>query len=204
MRIGLTCRIVQAQGYTEVRDALAHEWHGFLEASLPGWPWMPVPNLGKRAKSYAEAWELDAFILTGGETPGRAPLRDETEASILDMALARGLPVFGICRGAQFINSYFGGRLSMCDTTVHVAARHEIDSDLWSPRKVNSYHEKVIRKEDLADGLLPLATATYLSIEAFAHAALPVRAVMWHPERESSPDPRDVSMFKKFFAEAAR
>lgn len=203
MRIGVTCRIVQAEGYPEARDALAHDWSSFLAAALPGGLWTPVPNLGVRAVRFAEAWGLDAFIFSGGETPGQAPLRDETEAALLDLAVARGLPVFGVCRGAQFIQTCFGGKLSPCDRSAHVAARHTIDSALWGPRTVNSYHGQSIRKEDLADGLTCLAVAKDSSVEALAHESLPIQAVMWHPEREPDPDPLDIAMLEKLFTEAA-
>lgn len=39
------------------------------------------------------------------------PLRDNVEYALLDYALAHDLPVFGICRGAQVLNCYFGGTL---------------------------------------------------------------------------------------------
>lgn len=37
--------------------------------------------------------------------------RDELEWRVLERALARGLPVLGICRGAQVLNVFFGGSL---------------------------------------------------------------------------------------------
>ena len=40
-----------------------------------------------------------------------APERDRMELILLDEALSRGMPVFGICRGLQFINAALGGTL---------------------------------------------------------------------------------------------
>lgn len=48
------------------------------------------------------------FSLTTSEVDRE---RDEFEASCLERALDKGLPVLGICRGAQFINVHLGGDL---------------------------------------------------------------------------------------------
>nr|MBP6802004.1 gamma-glutamyl-gamma-aminobutyrate hydrolase family protein [Zoogloea sp.] len=104
MRIGVTSRIVEAQGYREARDALAHDWAVFLAAALPGVAWMQLPNLGgEHIVPYCEQWEIDRLILSGGEDIGVSALRDQTELRLLDWAEVRGVPVLGICRGMQLI-----------------------------------------------------------------------------------------------------
>ena len=37
--------------------------------------------------------------------------RDATERAMVGWALARGVPVLGVCRGMQFLQAYLGGRL---------------------------------------------------------------------------------------------
>lgn len=67
---------------------------------------------------------LDALVVGGGADIGAAlydpladeieaqdPDRDEFEIEALDSAFARGLPVLGICRGAQLMNVVLGGSL---------------------------------------------------------------------------------------------
>ncbi len=47
LRLGLTMRVVEASGYYEPRDALAHDWQHCLQRILPGACWMPIPNIGE-------------------------------------------------------------------------------------------------------------------------------------------------------------
>ncbi len=68
--------------------------------------------------------EMDGFVLQGGsdmapESYGEVPIgkwkgdahRDQYELRILDFAVTNSVPVFGICRGFQLMNVYFGGTL---------------------------------------------------------------------------------------------
>src|ERR1700681_2123526 len=89
------------------------------------------------------------------------PLKDEIEIRLLRMALRRGLPILGICRGSQLLNVVCGGtlygdvqkekksRLKHIDYAHYDSYRHRIAivpaSPLahWYQRRslrVNSYH----------------------------------------------------------------
>ncbi|MGO3693915.1 gamma-glutamyl-gamma-aminobutyrate hydrolase family protein [Marinobacter sp.] len=80
---------------------------------------------------------LDGLVLSGGthvhpERYGQEPqvsarydrARDTTDQLLLEQAEAVGIPVLGICRGAQFINIFHGGSLCQNVTPLRVNTRH--------------------------------------------------------------------------------
>jgi len=67
---------------------------------------------------------VDGVVITGGHdvdpvlyaaapevTPKYDAERDALESAVIDQALANGLPLLGICRGAQLLNIHLGGSL---------------------------------------------------------------------------------------------
>jgi putative glutamine amidotransferase len=80
---------------------------------------------------------LDGLVLSGGTHvhPGRYgqepqvsarydKVRDTTEYHLLEQAESVGIPVLGICRGAQFINIFHGGSLCQNVTPLRTNTRH--------------------------------------------------------------------------------
>ncbi|WP_298448076.1 type 1 glutamine amidotransferase [uncultured Marinobacter sp.] len=80
---------------------------------------------------------LDGLVLSGGthvhpERYGQQPqvsakydkARDSTDRLLLEQAESIGIPVLGICRGAQFINIFHGGSLCQNVTPLRVNTRH--------------------------------------------------------------------------------
>lgn len=160
---------------------------------------------------------LDALILTGGEdiNPRRyrenpipelgkiAPARDAFDFALMDVALARKLPVLGICRGCQVINVYFGGTLWQ-DLPSRFPARHKLlhrqkinsakphhgleilpgsrlAKSIGATRvRVNSLHHQAVK--DVAPGFKATARATDGVIEAIEGEKVPVLGVQFHPE----------------------
>lgn len=97
--------------------------------------------------------------------------------------------IFGICRGIQIINVYFGGSLiqdigdSHKDGVMH-NIRVDKDSFLYACYKkevmeVNSYHHEVINK--LGNGLKVVARSMDNYIEAIEGDD--IYALQWHPEK---------------------
>lgn len=80
---------------------------------------------------------LDGLVLSGGthvhpERYGQQPQvtarydqkRDSTDYRLLEQAEQIGIPVLGICRGAQLINVFHGGSLCQNVTPLRVNTRH--------------------------------------------------------------------------------
>jgi putative glutamine amidotransferase len=149
-----------------------------------------------------------------GQAPAGAldlePDRDALEAEAWAAAIARGVPILGLCRGLQAINVFSGGSL-LQHVDGHVGAayghgpaathplRVEPSSRLagWiggtAELEVNSYHHQGIRPDDLAAGLVATAWADSSAgplVEGLEAAdGRFIVGVQCHPERtESTPD----------------
>lgn len=207
--IALTMRLTRHEypnGTEEIRDALARDWWNFLEQALPGRALWPVPNIGENIAGMARALPLSGLILTGGEDWGVYPARDSTEHALLRLAQERSLPVLGVCRGAQVLNSALGGE-SPHPVSDHAGTRHRIDMQARAGlpvkesdvREVNSFHNMGLLKEDLAPSLHAWATAQDNTVEAFSSQEGLLCGILWHPERETCADIRDIQLFQYHF-----
>lgn len=187
-------------GGMEIRDALAGEWWHFLEQALPNIPVIPLPNIGQRIAVWLQKLPVSGLILSGGDDWGVFPQRDATEREMVCWAESRGLPILGVCRGAQVLNRLMGGQTGTGFGAQHAGTRHIIHS-MGRPicrqtsLEVNSYHNCGIRQTDLAPGLIPLALADDGSIEAFSSADGRLTGIMWHPEREAMAQEHDIHLF---------
>jgi putative glutamine amidotransferase len=164
--------------------------------------------------------EMDAFVFQGGVdlapgTYGDEPIengrwlgdayRDAYELKIMDYAFKNKKPVFGICRGFQLINAYFGGKLYQ-DLTLETKTKvHHRDADLYDQIshethlseggmladlykkgsiQTNTVHHQGIKT--LGKDLIEEAKCAEDGIiEAFTYKDMSdnfVLAVQWHPE----------------------
>lgn len=185
MRIGLTQRVEEIKAYKERRDCLDQQWAVFCE-TMKGIP-VPLSNSISDIEYYLSRLELDALIFTGGNdlaslpNPNApAPERDRFEKEALIWARKNRKPTLGVCRGMQFINSFFDGKLKQAEG--HAGTLHQIFYDNQS-FSVNSYHNWVIAEENLGMELCPIAVDETGNIEAFRHEHDPLLGIMWHPER---------------------
>ena len=132
------------------------------------------------------------------------PERDRWEFAAVREALARGLPIFAICKGLQVFNVALGGTLKL-DIKGHNLPEQR-DRDVQPLRhsrrashrfaKVNSAHHQAI--EQLGDDLEVDAWSAHDGIIEQIHLRrYPfARAVQYHPER----NPVYESLFEDFFA----
>ena len=150
---------------------------------------------------------------------------DKLEFRVLDYAKERGLPVFGVCRGLQVLNVYYGGSLIQdipseyegeC-VVVHrrgaksePEAKHPIRINKGSLLRsllgaeevvVNSSHHQAVK--DLAPGFVVTARSEDGIAEAIERRGeLLVFGVQFHPERLRPDDRRFNGVFKHFVEQA--
>ncbi len=195
MKIGVTTRVVSANGYSENRDALAQVWGHFLAQALPNAIWMSLPNLGPtEIVPYCQSWGIDRLIFSGGDDIGTVPLRDATELSLLTWSAQQKIPALGICRGMQLMAYRSGIRVTPIKG--HAATRHALHGT--RDDIVNSFHNLCLA--ECPDGYEVLAQSEDGCIEAIRHTILPWEGWMWHPEREVVFASRDIERLKDLFA----
>jgi len=175
--------------------------------------------------------QLDGLMLSGGgdidparygaqpapQTTSVREERDTAEFALFAAALARRLPVLGICRGLQIINVARGGRLhqhlpavvghdghapvpgAFGTHPVRVTPGSRLAGILGrDDADVPTHHHQAVDR--LGDGLTATAWASDGTIEAFeldAGESPFVLAVQWHPEAGDDP-----SLFQALVAAA--
>lgn len=154
---------------------------------------------------------LDGLVLSGGthvhpERYGQEPMvtarydrkRDATDQSLLEQAEVIGIPVLGICRGAQLINVFHGGSLCQNVTPLRVNTRHRpLLLPLQTVRVVgpsrlgqlmpspvigaNRIHSQAIKR--LGRGLRVTALDNDLFVQAIESTRGQwLMGIQWHPE----------------------
>ena len=228
MIIAVSMHVLEKSSYPETCDALSHDWVRLLEPL--GVTPLLVPNTLRNPAQYAEELQISGVLLTGGNDIGRqsgepwsvssdvAECRDRTERSLLDVALARQVPMLGVCRGMQFLNVYFGGTL-VRDVAVwthgeqHVAVQHRltiIDADYRQQLggretfSTNSFHHHGVTLGTLAPRLKPIAVSSGQVVEALYHPTLPVLGLQWHPEREGPDQQVGATLIRQWLDWCAR
>lgn len=191
-----TQRVEIVESYGERRDCADQNIPRFLEAC--GYLPVPIPNVVCALDEYIEGTAPAGILLTGGNSlikyGGNAQERDDTDRRLLEIAIEKGIPVYGFCRGMQSILDYFGCRLE--NVSGHVAVRHQLQGE-WGALTVNSYHNQACR--EVKEPLRVTGRADDGVVEAAECQGLRIMATMWHPERENPFAKDDVERVKKFF-----
>ena len=186
-----------------------------------GWRIFPLVALnlwlaGGRARRWgagrpADLEEVDGLIIGGGDdispdlydgqivTSARLdPARDALERALVEAAIARGIPVLGICRGAQMINVALGGNLHQDAYGTYTASdrcwtilpkkRIAVEPGTrlaeiagTAPMKVNALHSQAVDR--LGADLVVAARDRGGMIQAVERTRDPFAlGVQWHPE----------------------
>ncbi len=227
----------------DVKDVDLYRWHAAAEtycraviAGLRGTP-LVLPSLAG-VDIDAVLDRVDGVMLTGSRSnvhparygeaadPRSEPYdtaRDETSFALIRRAIARGVPLFAICRGMQELNVALGGTLHVeiqempgrddhrapdsTDQRERFAIRQDVllapggtlATALSTDRiRVNSLHRQAIGR--LAPGLAVEATAPDGTIEAVKVSNAPGFAigVQWHPEYWVESDETSARLFAAF------
>jgi putative glutamine amidotransferase len=186
-----------------------------------GWRIFPLVALNLRlAGARAVRWgagrpaqvaRVDGVIIGGGDDIGPElyggavvtsvridPERDALERDVVQAAMARGVPVLGICRGAQMLNVALGGTLHADAYAVYARSREfrtilprkrlciEPGTRLRelagpAPMTVNALHSQAVDR--LGAGLRVAARDEGGMVQAVERCAEPFAlGVQWHPE----------------------
>ncbi len=177
--------------------------------------WLNLTLAGARALRWDRAEKIDitavdGIIIGGGDDISPAlygtdivaevtldPARDRMEKELTDQALGLGLPILGICRGAQMLNVVLGGTLHQDAFGVFKARkiktilpRRRITVDPGShlaeiagtaPMGVNALHSQAVDR--LGRGLRVSARDESGMVQAIERVEEPFAlGVQWHPE----------------------
>ena len=206
-KVGVTLRLMEEMLYKELRDSLSNDWTLFLNKM--GLMPVLIPNCLKDPVEYFISSGCEALILTNGENVKlvkkgnnefSGTRRDVTEAKLFKYSLENSIPVIGVCRGMQFINVYFGGKLTE-GIEGHVTESHQLEiisgrykGSFGADIITNSYHNVGVLLNDVAENLTPWAVKECV-VEAVHHVKYPVVAIQWHPERKNPSWEVDMKLF---------
>jgi len=221
--IGVTC------GWDEVRGRYYLSSLYVRAIVAAGGTPVLIPDCLGRDEIHRLVSLINGLLLTGGpdvdpvyfgEEPLPAcgeitPARDALEVELVKASLAAGLPVFGICRGAQVLNIAAGGDLYQdINTQIKGSLQHNQRAPLWAPThniqiepgtllesifqekvvRVNTFHHQAIRNP--APGFIVCARSSdgvVEAIESINHRF--VLGVQCHPEGMWEREPRFLRLF---------
>lgn len=183
--------------------------------------------------------QAQGVVITGGafdippsaygeeDRPGLGPQKENRtrfEWELLEGALAREIPVLGVCGGMQLLNVVLGGSLIQdIPTEVDGALDHEQKTPkdqashairieegsllaraagLAGEARVNSTHHQAVAR--LGRGLVASALAPDGIVEGIEMPGAFVLGVQWHPERLLASEPWNGALYAALVEEAAR
>ncbi len=204
----VTQRLTYLQAYDETRESLDIKWASFLIKCglLP----VPVP-INSELDQYFSMVKPSGILLTGGnnihDNDQEDPLnklRDRFEKKMITKALSLQIPILGVCRGMQILGNFFGfpiGRVKdhIGKTHTLITKPNSIIRKVYRNQTVvNSYHSFSLQSV-YGDFFASAFSKEDNQIEAFECKDKLIVGIMWHPERQTPFNSKDLSLFKNFF-----
>ena len=177
---------------------IEHSWFTFVSELFSQEPIVIlIPNTITEF-TFLSYFKPDLIVLSGGndiaqsgETENGYKTRDLIERELI--LSNPNVPVLGVCRGFQLINTLLGGLVRQASN--HAGTTHEVEitnnfniSDYPSKFMTNSFHNWVINESDLAENLEAIVKSHDGLIESARHKEKPWFMTMWHPERANTGD----------------
>lgn len=196
----LSALITQREGVNQYGDPVDILESGYVRFyELLGFLPKAVSNFTKNVEMLFKKKRDLLIVVGGGSLPSGfydhphedelQPNRDYMEEQVIHYCVAHGIPIIATCRGMQYINVMFGGRLWYHPRLVTERARGT-DHQVWLIKEqrniwVNNYHSDCIFEEGLAPCFEPLAIDRANGVvEAFGSEQMKILALQWHPERK--------------------
>ena len=196
----LRALITQREGvnqYGDSTDVLESAYIRFYE--LLGFIPQPASNHVKNVGKLFER-QCDLLIVVGGgalpckfyDRPHNEelqPHRDAMEEKLIRHCIEQEIPIIATCRGMQYMNALFGGKL-LYHPDLPVERPRGVDHEVYLVEEdrtiiVNNYHKDVVPIDGLAPCFKPLAIdKENQTIEAFGSDEMKILALQWHPERK--------------------
>jgi len=121
-------------------------------------------------------------------SPGPGFPSEQKVPELVGEALAREIPIFGVCLGHQGIAEHFGAKLRTLEHPIHGKSADIIHngesfySGLPNPLSAGRYHSLYVESDSLPDCLEVTAKTDAGLIMGLRHKTLPVASVQFHPE----------------------
>lgn len=204
--IAVTQRLILNQNYYEMREALDVKWGelfkkmNFVPIILP---------IEFEYKKYLNFLKIDGIILTGGNDLNSVNKndmslkRDNFEKKLINYAIKKNIPIFGMCRGMEVIAEFFGADFKKVKNQVGIRHALKVNkksiyfSQLNKISTVNSFHNFAIDQMPL--DLIVSAWSNNGIIKAIEHKKHKIFGQMWHSEREKIFDKNQINLIKNFF-----
>lgn len=195
----LSALITQREGVNQYGDPVDILESGYIRFyELLGFIPKTVSNFTKNVEMLFNK-KRDLLIVVGGGSLASKyydrphedelqPNRDYMEEQVIHYCVAHGIPIIATCRGMQYVNVMFGGKLNYHPKLPAERVRG-VDHQVWLVKEkryiwVNNYHSDCIYEGDLASCFEPLAIDTENHVvEAFGSEEMRILALQWHPER---------------------